>query len=156
MQARQDGSVAPLARLIYRSRANLATGGETGLGVLLEIVSQARKNNERRLLTGVLLFDGVTFLQVLEGPLGAVERTYERIACDQRHAELELIDLSMIETRDYPNWAMAMLDASEGRFPRLAPFLCRGGDARCTELRRVLADSLSQSLSGPCDAMEPA
>jgi hypothetical protein len=155
MQAPPDGSAETLARLIYRSRAKLDFGGETPVAVLLEIVTQARKHNERNGLTGILLFDGFTFLQVLEGPLSAIERTYERIACDQRHTELEVIDLSVIESRDYMAWSMAMLDASEGRFPSLAPYLCRGGEARCAELRAALTQTLAQTLSGPRDAMAP-
>ena len=66
-----------------------------------------------------------------------------------------MIDLSVIESRDYMAWSMAMLDASEGRFPSLAPYLCRGGEARCAELRAALTQTLAQTLSGPRDAMAP-
>jgi hypothetical protein len=156
MPAPADDGQLRLVHLIYRSRSLLGRGAAEPMAVLLELVTGARARNTRNGITGILLFDGCMFLQVLEGPLAAVEQTYERIVCDQRHAEIELVDLAPVEKRDYTGWTMAMLDASRDRFPRLMPFMSRGGEARAAELRQVLVEALAHAHPETCAALAPA
>lgn len=113
-----------LSRLVYSSRSALKGTAEQCLAEVANILRASRAKNLKAGLTGVLLFDGTTFLQALEGPLTEIERLYETIACDNRHAEITLIDLIPIEARDHDAWSMGFLD---------------GTDARCHALRRFLA-----------------
>jgi hypothetical protein len=77
-----------LATLIYRSRLNHALIPATGWA------SKAGKPTEYGVTghRGVLLFDGRQFLQVLEGPISAVNAVFERINRDVRHATRRRID----------------------------------------------------------------
>lgn len=73
-----------LATLIYRSRLNHALDPSQ----LATLVQQASERNSELQVTGVLLFDGKQFLQVLEGPLTAVNAVFARISKDSRHVSV--------------------------------------------------------------------
>jgi hypothetical protein len=53
--------------------------------VFASICKVSRKRNAERALTGVLLFDGDRFCQLLEGPADAVAQARQSIAKDSRH-----------------------------------------------------------------------
>ena len=74
-------------RLIYFSTARLGLGSAD----LEDILSRAVAHNLAHGVTGVLLFNGRNFLQVLEGPRQLVEQLYERITGDPRHTGVTLI-----------------------------------------------------------------
>jgi len=52
---------------------------------LLEILELSRANNSRQAVTGMLLYSGTCFIQVLEGTPAVVERLLRRIRRDRRH-----------------------------------------------------------------------
>ncbi len=137
---------AALARLIYRSRSILAQKSSDPESALEIILQHARHNNERAGLTGVLLFDGEIFVQALEGTLCNIERVYEAIACDQRHEGLELIDLSIVERRDYPDWTMAFLDATNTQHQELRCFMANPTRAASASLGGGLFDIVHDML----------
>lgn len=95
-----------LHRLIYSSRS-LCTAGE--ISALLE---DARRANERMNVTGSLYLSGGTFLQYLEGEQVVVDKLFDRITCDRRHAECNLLDRRPISSRIFKNWSMAWLPQS--------------------------------------------
>lgn len=117
-----------LHRLLYRSRSSLNGNAAACAAEASTILQTSRANNAQAGITGVLLFDGVMFLQVVEGPIAELERLYERIACDARHEGIELMDLSPIEVRDYDGWDMAFLDGSSTAHDALRLFLIRTAD----------------------------
>jgi hypothetical protein len=57
-------------------------------------------------VTGALLFTGSGFAQVLEGPREVVERTFERIIADPRHADVTVLSFTPTERRCFPDWPM--------------------------------------------------
>jgi hypothetical protein len=94
-----------LFRLVYASRSLVP---EDGVPVELpRILDAARRRNAAQGITGALLFSADGFVQVLEGPVAAVERTFERIQCDPRHAEVVVLEAGMAATRDFAGWSMA-------------------------------------------------
>ena len=96
-----------LYRVLYCSR-NLVPGGADSIAAhIRSILSVSRRNNARDGITGGLLFSSGCFAQVLEGPPDAIERTFERIQCDERHSEVTVLEAGTIETRDFPTWSMA-------------------------------------------------
>ncbi len=96
-----------LYRVLYCSR-NLMSGDADAVQCeIRSILSKSRANNERDGLTGGLLFSEGCFAQVLEGPIEAVERAFERIQCDDRHEEVTVLQSGPVEARDFPNWSMA-------------------------------------------------
>lgn len=73
-----------LVQLIYVSSL-VSLDMESELGKILE--SSVRHNLENG-ITGMLLYSGGNFIQVLEGDQDKVGETYERILADPRHISL--------------------------------------------------------------------
>jgi len=57
-----------------------------------DVARAAERHNRRNGLSGLLLFDGGQFLQVLEGPDTRVLETLDRILADHRHCEVTLLN----------------------------------------------------------------
>ena len=95
----------PLYRLVYSSiyRAGRV---DNELSALRAILSQSRKNNQTSDVTGYLMFDGDSFVQVLEGPRENVEATMARIARDERHRDVAVIAIHPTESRAFEGWKM--------------------------------------------------
>lgn len=100
---------AVLSTLIYRSRAS----EQLTAADLSRIVKAARARNEGRWVTGILLFDGEYFLQMLEGPDEAVQALYERIAADARHVQVVRLLQDYAPLRRFPECGMRMVDIRE-------------------------------------------
>jgi hypothetical protein len=75
------------------------------LGLILE---QARRNNAREGVTGLLLHADGNFLQVLEGDASVVEGLYKIILEDPRHFGVIKLVQYEIEARQFPKWTMAL------------------------------------------------
>lgn len=91
-----------LIQIIYVSTAP-ASFDEATLRRMLE---QFRQANERFGISGLLLYDGGNFIQVIEGPEAAVEHLFANIQADKRHRQLILLRRQAIELRDFPSWTM--------------------------------------------------
>ena len=98
-----------LYQLVYCSQNTMARaqGGAAIAGEIQAILAKSRANNRRAGVTGALLFSADCFAQVLEGPLDAVERTFERIQCDPRHATVTVLRCSRVAHREFCEWSMA-------------------------------------------------
>jgi hypothetical protein len=92
-----------LLQLVYASRP---FGFDAGL--LTGILFDARRCNTRDGITGALICRDDLYLQLLEGPEAAVERTYGRICADDRHVEVRRLVRRMIDddARMFAAWAM--------------------------------------------------
>ena len=103
---------ASLYRLIYCSRnviAQVVPGAGTPDGMEREIraiLDTARRRNTADNVTGALLVTASGFAQVLEGPRDVVERTFERIGSDPRHAGVTVLSFTPTERRCFPDWSM--------------------------------------------------
>lgn len=71
-----------------------------------EILEISRLNNMREDITGILLFDGAKFFQILEGAEASVRRAFERICEDERHFSVVRILARKVPERDFPDWRM--------------------------------------------------
>jgi hypothetical protein len=89
----------PLRQLLYHSLAV----GNPDLGTIL---AASKRNNGIDGITGILLCDGRSYLQVLEGPQDSVTSTYERICADPRHSDITVIRDQLIEQRNFAYWSM--------------------------------------------------
>ena len=69
----------------------------------------ARTLNALDGITGLLLYDGVNFMQVVEGSESAIADLLRRLAADQRHSDLEIVDDRLIDQRSFPEWAMKLM-----------------------------------------------
>ena len=90
--------------LLYRSHATARpTAAE-----LEDMLSQARTYNATANVTGLLLYYDGHYVQVLEGPKGAVREVYARICHDPRHAHVITISEGLGPARQSPTWRMAL------------------------------------------------
>lgn len=80
---------------------------EFGEAALLQLLKQSRGFNERAGITGVLMYGGGRFVQVLEGCPAAVRCLYARIAADPRHGRLEKLADGLVPRREYKEWYMS-------------------------------------------------
>ena len=72
-----------------------------------QILEASRQRNALASVTGLLIFDGKRFLQVLEGAPEDVEKTFSRIALDPRHRALVRLSSRNVERAEFGSWAMA-------------------------------------------------
>lgn len=89
--------------------------GVFGRDTLADILVTSRTLNSRNGVTGLLLYYGGHFLQVLEGSEEAVRETFGRICKDPRHHDIAVLFEETVEEPLYPDWSMGfqMLDGSE-------------------------------------------
>jgi hypothetical protein len=73
---------------------------------LLRILSVARHTNREKCITGLLLFDGTNFLQVLEGDEEAVREIFAHIAQDTRHRDLSVLFEDQVARPEFEQWSM--------------------------------------------------
>lgn len=139
-----------LTQLIYASRAKPGFGPHD----VEQILTVARHNNAKLGITGLLCFNGESFLQCLEGDRVAVNELYRHIIDDPRHHQVLLLRYGEIVKRDFENWAMGYLGlTSENkeillRYATQAyfdPFTMSGASAQALlcELRTKVKSSLA-------------
>jgi len=91
-----------MINLIYISRATK----EMSKDELLELLNYSRTENLKKNVTGMLLYGGGNFFQVLEGERNDVDPIYKAILGDPRNTDHVLITRSAIYTKDFPKWSM--------------------------------------------------
>ena len=99
-----------LKTLTYTSRARLDITDED----LNDIHQTARHLNALDGVTGLLLFDGARFLQIIEGAEAAIDNLVERLRRDPRHSAFEVRDERFVERRSFADWSMELLRVSAG------------------------------------------
>lgn len=77
------------------------------------ILDSCARNNVEHGVTGLLLYNGRNFLQLLEGDKAAVDKLMAIIEKDPRHAGLAILHKSEVEARVCPDWAMKWIAISE-------------------------------------------
>jgi hypothetical protein len=88
---------------------------------LLAILTVARRINRENHVSGLLLFDGGHFLQVLEGTEDAVREIFSRISKDTRHSSLKVLFEEQVDSPQFEDWSMGFqaLDGAEWmEFPK--------------------------------------
>ena len=80
---------------------------------LKSLLVKCRQNNERRNITGILLYLDPFFIQILEGDKAVVEALFDTIKSDARHQKVSIIYQKPIATRSFPNWTMGFNKISD-------------------------------------------
>ena len=104
-------------------------------GDLRELLIKARINNHFKDVTGMLLVDDDSFLQVLEGPKEAVMALYRKIERDPRHTQCITVAERPIPQRDFGGWSMGLAHI-EGQHMKSLP-----GLTDLQSARRMLTES---------------
>lgn len=98
-----------LIQLVYVSRATQDMTPENLTGLLAKI----RPNNQKNAITGMLLFDGRSFMQVIEGNSRDIQHLFARIQLDPRHANIVHILEKPIVKRQFPDWSMGFRNITD-------------------------------------------
>ena len=94
-------------QLIYVSEARPGLSNEDLFG----IVEQSARNNPSADITGFLILRDGRFLQLIEGPLMALEALLDRLGNDERHHSIRVVQRLPIAERSFPRWRMKRLNA---------------------------------------------
>nr|WP_086940985.1 BLUF domain-containing protein [Thaumasiovibrio occultus] len=96
-------------QIVYISKANVAPSDTD----LAETLTQFRAFNHSQAITGLLLFTGSYYFQVLEGDEGTIAPLYTKICDDARHHNVQIVDRGPINERAFANWAMGYGEITE-------------------------------------------
>lgn len=106
--------------LIYMSSAVKPMNSDA-LSALLE---QSRKSNLKLGITGMLIYQKGTFLQMLEGEKPAIMDLYNKILDDQRHTGVHTVLSGEIEKRNFEDWSMGFFNMDKaGEFPKYSDYI---------------------------------
>ena len=78
-----------------------------------EILASSSRNNPARGITGLLLYNGRNFLQLLEGDESQLVALMTRIAYDPRHSGVSMLSRKEVEDRACPDWAMRRITIAD-------------------------------------------
>lgn len=95
-----------LTTIIYRSHLT----DEVPVSILPGMVEKASLLNARHQVTGILLFNGTHFFQILEGPEEGVLDIYGRICADRRHHNVVELMRDYSPSRRFGNHGMELFD----------------------------------------------
>ena len=73
---------------------------------LAELLGACRLANERRAVTGMLLYKDGNFMQTVEGPEGAIVELRDRLQADERHTGILILLSGTREKRVFDGWSM--------------------------------------------------
>lgn len=98
--------MSDLYYLLYLSNAtHPMEPGE--LKVLLDV---CQKNNKGRDITGMLLYKGGCFMQILEGEKEQIRALFDKVCLDSRHENVVEIGFEPIRERSFSDWSMGFVD----------------------------------------------
>jgi hypothetical protein len=116
-----------LRSLAYTSLARL----DLDENDLARIRESARHLNALDGITGLLVFNGSRFLQVVEGSPEAIDDLLVRLGSDDRHSAIEIRDDRAVDRRSFPDWSMELVRVKSGYL----------------EARQELGDALPQAVA---------
>lgn len=117
-------------QVIYSSQATVPMS----VADLEKILVDARAGNERRGVTGVLVYVDGFFLQILEGPKDTVQGLVSSIARDSRHSSLQVFHEAEIAQPLFSTWRMAFVSPTPDQVAAWA------GHEGTASIQTILAD----------------
>lgn len=132
-----------LKSLTYTSLARL----DLEASDLEAIHRTAREVNALEGITGLLIFNGTHFLQIIEGAPNAIDELVQKLRRDPRHSAFEVRDERAIDERSFPDWSMEMVRVSASYFEAKDTISDRLPDATVDDVRnRVIR--MTEAISG--------
>ena len=132
-----------LKSLTYTSLARLDLDADD----LENIHRSARDSNVLEGITGLLIFNGTHFLQIVEGAPHAIDDLVERLRRDPRHSAIEIREEREIEERCFPDWSMELVRVSGSYLEAKETISDRLPEAIATPVRERLI-RMTEAISG--------
>lgn len=117
-----------LIELVYSSTAVRHFSDEE----LADLLKKSVENNQKKDVTGLLLYSKGTFMQVLEGEADVVDELVAIIGADPRHRDIEMHLRTPAFEREFSKWHMgyrAISQSDVAALPNFAPFFKHGFNA---------------------------
>lgn len=91
---------------------------------LSALLQQCRDSNRELGVTGMLLYQNGTFMQMLEGEKQVVLDLYEDIKKDERHTGFHAVLEGDIQERNFEDWSMGFFNMDKaGEFPKYSEYI---------------------------------
>jgi len=132
-----------LKSLTYTSLARL----DLQASDLEAIHRTAREVNALEGISGLLIFNGTHFLQIIEGAPDAIDELLDRLRRDPRHNGLEVRDEQQVERRSFPDWSMELVRVSASYLEAKDTVSERLPDATTPEVRERII-RMTEGISG--------
>jgi len=88
------------------------------------LLQQFRDSNNKRGITGMLLYQNGTFMQMIEGEKQVVLDLYDKILKDDRHTGVHTVLAGDIEARNFEDWSMGFFNMDKaGEFPQYSDYI---------------------------------
>ena len=119
-------------RLFHLGYVSIETG-DLGSPGMVELLTEARRINTSRDITGLLLHRDKSFYQVLEGEEDVVRQTFDSIEKDERHTAIDVLFEGEVDEREFPDWQMGFLNLDGvdiGTLQGYSDFLSREDNAK--------------------------
>lgn len=133
----------PIKSLIYVSRAAPGLDADD----LDKIHHSAVNLNALDGITGLLVYNGSHFLQIVEGASDAIDDLLERLRRDPRHSDIQVVDETMVDAISFPDWSMSLVKVSAGRFEARDDLATQLPGSAVGGVRAKLLDALA-TISG--------
>ena len=110
-----------------------------------QLVNDARRNNARHELTGLLVFQAGCFLQILEGDRKKLSNLFEqKLMRDPRHSAVNLFYDEALHERRFRFWHLAFSDLNQQSVRISSPYReCLNSERGLYELNRDTAKALA-------------
>jgi len=91
---------------------------------LSTLLQQCRDNNHNNGVTGMLLYQNGTFMQMLEGDKQVVLDLYDDITKDDRHTGFHKVLAGDIKERNFEDWSMGFFNMDKaGDLPKYRDYI---------------------------------
>ena len=99
--------MADLVQLVYVSTARLGLTEDD----VAAITAKSNVSNKDNGISGLLLYNGVNFMQCIEGAPDAIRQLMDNIASDPRHVGVIVVNRQAIARRSFEAWSMKFVPA---------------------------------------------
>lgn len=91
---------------------------------LSTLLQQCRDNNQKNGITGMLLYQNGTFMQMIEGDKQVILDLYDDIRKDDRHTGIHKVLAGDIEERNFEDWSMGFFNMDKaGDLPKYRDYI---------------------------------
>jgi hypothetical protein len=115
-----------------------------------DIQATARRLNALDGVTGLLIFNGTRFLQIIEGGESAIDDLVTRLRADDRHSAFEIRDERFVEERAFPDWSMELVRVSALYFEAREEIGKRLPDSLSPAVRQLILD-MARTIAAPVE-----
>ena len=145
--------IAPTAELFTLLYTSLLAP-DAVIADVADIARTSRRRNRLDDITGLLVFDGSSFAQLVEGPQPAIVDLRDRLVADRRHCDMDVLVFGRLgSARQFPGWDLGyhFADRADDAVPALRGL--RGAAALAKfEIIRAQVDVLAESATPSTDA----